>query len=190
MSGRLVRQFEKDREVKQRRNPEDKIKDQRTKTFREHHLPVTHRRRHERLDRAELKFLRKQAHCDEGKNQNESEPEEDRVKKCLLDGVLHLPLVHEGNLKIKIHPADEQKKNQDDIGDRRVEVAAHFAGEQSVKFPHVGCVNVVVMLVSNNVGMREFDEDIFERRSTLSQLAHGPMAIGGKPKNFFAHVNA
>ena len=46
------------------------------------------------------------------------------------------------------------------------------------------------MLVSNDVGMREFDEDIFERRSTLSQLAHSPMAIGGKPKNFFAYVNA
>ena len=46
------------------------------------------------------------------------------------------------------------------------------------------------MLVSNDVGMREFDEDILERRSTLGQFAHGPMAIGGKPKNFFAHVNA
>ena len=46
------------------------------------------------------------------------------------------------------------------------------------------------MLVLNDVGMREFDKDILERRSTLSQLAHGPMTIGGKPKNFFPHVNA
>ena len=38
--------------------------------------------------------------------------------------------------------------------------------------------------------MRELDEDILKCRSTLSQFAHGPMAIGGKPKDFFAHVNA
>ena len=46
------------------------------------------------------------------------------------------------------------------------------------------------MLVSNDVGMRELDKHILERRSTLSQFAHGPMAIGGKPKDFFPHVNA
>jgi hypothetical protein len=183
MSGRLVRQFEKNRKVKQGRDPEDEIKDQRAKKFREHHLPVTDRRRHQRLDRAELKFLRKQAHCDKGKNQNEREPEEDRVKKSFLDGVLHLPLVHEGNLKIKIHPADEQKKNHDDIGDRRVEVAAYFAGEQSIKFMHWESGPL------NDVGMRELDEDILERRSTLSQFAHRPMAVDGKPKNLFAHIN-
>src|SRR5439155_17842451 len=42
---------------------------------------------------------------------------------------------------------------------------------------------------SHNIGMREFDEDILQRRSTLSQFAHGPMASRGKPKNFFPHVN-
>src|SRR5919106_2627150 len=136
MSSRLVRQFEKDRKVKQRGDPEDEVKDHRAEKFREHYLPVTHRRRHKRFDRAELKFLGKQAHCDEGKNQHESEPEEDRVKKSFLHGVLHLPLVHEGNLKIKIHPADEQEENENNVGDRRLEVTAYFAGEQSVKFTH------------------------------------------------------
>ena len=38
--------------------------------------------------------------------------------------------------------------------------------------------------------MRELDEDILKCRPALSQFAHGPMAIGGEPKDFFAHVNA
>jgi hypothetical protein len=49
---------------------------------------------------------------------------------------LDLALVHERNLKIKIHPADEQEKDEDDIGDGRVKVAAYLAREQSIKFAH------------------------------------------------------
>ena len=55
-------------EVNQRRQPEDQIEDQRAEKFREHDLPVAHRRGHERLDRAELKFLGEQPHRDEWKD--------------------------------------------------------------------------------------------------------------------------
>ena len=121
-----MRYLEKDREVKQRRDPEDEVKDQRTKKFRQHHMPVAYRGGHERLNRAELKFFREQAHRNERKNQNKGEPEEDRVKERLLHGVLHLALVHEGNLKIEIDPTDDQEKDENDVSDGRVKVAAHF----------------------------------------------------------------
>src|SRR6266436_1327831 len=38
--------------------------------------------------------------------------------------------------------------------------------------------------------MRELNEYILERRSTLSQFAHHPVAISGQPKDFFADVDA
>ena len=95
MSGRLVGYLQKNREIKQRRDPQNQIKNQRPKKFSKHDLPVAHRSSHEGLDGAELKFLGEQAHCDERKNQNKSEPEKDGVKKRLLHGVLHLALVHE-----------------------------------------------------------------------------------------------
>jgi hypothetical protein len=50
---------------------------------------------------------------------------------------LHLALVHERDLEIKIDPADDQKKDHHDVRDWGVEIAAHFAGEQSVEFSHV-----------------------------------------------------
>src|SRR5207249_6212493 len=127
MSGRLMRYLGKDREVEQRRDPENEVKDQRAKKFREHHLPVAHRGGHEWLDRAELKFFGEQAHRNERKNQDEGEPEEDRVKERLLRRVLHWALVHEGNLKIKIDPTDDQEKDENDVGNGRVKVAAYFA---------------------------------------------------------------
>jgi len=36
-------------------------------------------------------------------------------------------LVHEGNLKIKIDPTDDQEKDENDVGNGRVKVAAYFA---------------------------------------------------------------
>ena len=56
---------------------EDVEKDS-AKKFREHNLPVAHRRCHERLDGAELKFFGKQAHRDQRENENEREPEKRR----------------------------------------------------------------------------------------------------------------
>jgi hypothetical protein len=50
---------------------------------------------------------------------------------------LNLALVHERDLEIKIDAADDQKKDHHDVSDRRVEIAAHFAREQCVEFPHV-----------------------------------------------------
>src|SRR5881394_3591419 len=126
MGSRLVCYSRENPKINKRWDPEDQVKHKGAKKLREHYLPVANRRSRERLDRAELKFLGKQTHCDERKNQHESEPEEDRIKKSFLHGVLHLPLVHERNLKIKIHPADEQEENENNVGDRRVEVAAHF----------------------------------------------------------------
>src|SRR4029077_14675893 len=122
--------------VKKRRDPEDQVKDKSANKFREYYLPVANRRSCERLDGAELKFLRKQAHRDQRKNQNKREPEKNRIEECFLDRVLHLALVHERDLEIKIDPADDQKKDHHDVRDRGVEIAAHFAGEQGPEFTH------------------------------------------------------
>src|SRR6266550_59374 len=120
--------------IKERRDPEDQVKDKGAKKFREYYLPVANRRGRERLDSAELKFFGKQAHRDQRKNQNEREPKEHRIEECFLDRVLHLALVHERDLEIKIDPADDQKKDHYDVRDRGVEIAAHFAGEQGPEF--------------------------------------------------------
>ena len=99
-----------DPEINQGRQPEDEIEDQRAEKLREHDLPVANRRRHERLDRSELKFLRKESHRDQGKNQNEGEPEENRVEECFLDRIRNRLPVHERELEIKIRARDEEKK--------------------------------------------------------------------------------
>jgi hypothetical protein len=38
--------------------------------------------------------------------------------------------------------------------------------------------------------VRDFHEDVLERRPTLSQLAHGPVALCGEAENLFAHIDA
>src|SRR5205814_7190440 len=70
-------------------------------------------------------------------NQDEGEPEKNRIKKCFLYRVLHRSLVHERQLKVEVRSADEEKKEQDDVGDRRVEVARDFAGKKSVELTHL-----------------------------------------------------
>jgi hypothetical protein len=50
---------------------------------------------------------------------------------------LHLTLVHEGDLEIKIDPADYQEKDEHDVRDRGMEIATYFARKESVKFSHV-----------------------------------------------------
>src|SRR5438552_10180131 len=126
----------KDPEIDQRGKPKDQVKSERAEEFRQNHLPVAHRRGHEWLDRAQLKLLREEAHGNERKNQDKSEPEEDRIEKRLLDRILHGALVHERNLEIKIDPGHEQEKNENDVSDRRVKIAAHFAREQRIEFTH------------------------------------------------------
>ncbi len=49
-----------------------------------------------------------------------------RTEVRLLHGILHLALVHEGNLKIEIDPTDDQEKDENDVSDGRVKVAAYF----------------------------------------------------------------
>src|SRR5438046_158120 len=123
----------KDPKINERRNPEDHVKDERSEKFRQHHLPVADRCGHERLDCAELKFLREKSHPDERKDQNKNETEEDRVEECLLDRIRKRPLVHVGELEVEIRSRDEEEKKEDDVSDRRVEVTAHFAGDERVK---------------------------------------------------------
>src|SRR5438552_17516154 len=106
----LICNSQKNPEVKNRRDPEDQIEDQRAKEFREHHLPVANRGSSERLNGAELKFFCEKPHGDQGKDQNEREPEEDRMKKCFLKRALHLTPVYEGALKVKINTADHQEE--------------------------------------------------------------------------------
>ena len=132
----MARDLLKNRKVKNRGNPQNQIKNQRAEKFRQHDLPIADRRRHERLDSAEFKFLGKQTHGDERKDQHEREPEEDRIKERFLHRILHRPLIHERDLKIEIDAAHQQKENQNDVGDRRVEVTRHFAGEQGVELSH------------------------------------------------------
>ena len=146
MCGRLVCDSQKNPEVKQCRHPEDKIEHQRAEKLREYHLPVAYGGSSKRLNGAELKFFGEQAHRDQGKNQNECEPEEERIEECLLYRVLHLSLVHEGDLKVKIDPADDEEKDQHDVRDRGMEVAAHLAREQSVKLTH-GSISVLALIL-------------------------------------------
>jgi hypothetical protein len=136
MRSRLIRYLEKNDKVKQRRDPENYVEDQRAEEFCEYYLPVAHRDSCQWFDRAELKFLGKQSHRDERKNQNEREPEKNRIEKCLLDRVLHLALVHEGDLKIKIDPANYLEEDEHDVRNGRMEITADFARKESVKFSH------------------------------------------------------
>jgi hypothetical protein len=137
MRGRLVRYPREDPKINERGNPEDQVKDKGAKKFRQHYLPVANRHGRKRLNGAELKFLGKQAHRDQRKNQNEGEPEKNRIEERFLNCVLNLALVHERDLEIKIDSADDQKKDHHDVRDRRVEVAPDFADEQGPKFPHI-----------------------------------------------------
>ena len=172
-------------------NPENDIKDQRAKKFREHNLPVAYWRSHERLNRAEFKFFREQAHGDKRKNQDKRKPEEDRVKKRFLHRVLDLALVHERNLKIKINSSNEQEENENDIGDRRVKIAADLARKESVKLTHGLLRKTMSIFYAHLYRIRvcDLDEHIFKRRPALSQLAHPPLPRGGEPKNLLAHIS-
>jgi hypothetical protein len=38
--------------------------------------------------------------------------------------------------------------------------------------------------------VRDFHEHILKRRSTLSQLADGPVALCGEAENLFAHIDS
>ena len=84
----------------------------------------------------------------------------------LPDRVLHLTLVHEGDLKVKINPADNQEEDEQDVRDRGVKIATYFTREQGVKLTHESIS--LLSLVSNQVRMRQLNEYILERRSTLS----------------------
>src|SRR5438128_3795441 len=126
----------KDQKVKKSWDPKNKIEDESAKKFRQHHLPVSHRGSHKRLDCSQLKFLREQPHGDEREDQDKSKPEKDRVKKCFLHRILHWSLIHERNLEIEVGSAHEQKEDQDDVGDGRVEIARYFARKKGVKFTH------------------------------------------------------
>jgi hypothetical protein len=99
-------------------------------------LPIAYGGRRKRLNGPELKFFGEQAHRDQGKDQNEGEPEEDRIKECFLHRVLNLALVHERDLEVKIDPADDEEKDQHDVADGGMEIAAYLAREQGVKLTH------------------------------------------------------
>jgi len=85
-----MRNLLKDREVKQRRDPKNDVENDRAEKLREDDLPVAHWCSHERFDRAELKLLRKKPHGNERKNQNEGEPEENRIEKARVLVADHL----------------------------------------------------------------------------------------------------
>ena len=64
-----------------------------------------------------------------GKIEDESEPEKDGIKEGFLDRIGHRPLVHEGNLKIEIDPADKEEKDKNDVGDRASRSSSGFRGK-------------------------------------------------------------
>ena len=45
-------------------------------------------------------------------------------------------------------------------------------------------------MTSNQIGMGQLDENVFERSAALSELAHGPAPFNGKPEHLFAHISA
>src|SRR3954451_10610344 len=110
----MRRRFENEK-VKCRRNPKDDVENEGAEIFREHDLPVTHGRSHEWFDGAEFKLFREEPHGDERKNENESEPKEDRVKECILNRVRDRPLIHKRDLHVEIESGDDQEKNEDDV---------------------------------------------------------------------------
>src|SRR6266699_2757465 len=170
MGGGLPSDILKNYKIERGWNPENDIKDQRAKKFREHNLPVTHGRGHERLTRAEFKFFREQSHGDERKNQDKRKPEKDRIKKGFLHRVLDLALVHERNLKIKINSSDEQEENKNNIGDRRVKIAAHLARKERVKLTH-GLPRMTMSVFYAHlyrIRVCDVDERILKRRPALS----------------------
>jgi hypothetical protein len=135
MRSRLVCYFRENPKVSERRDPEDQVKDKSANKFREYYLPVANRRSRERLDSAELKFSANKRIVINGKIKTNANQKKTELR-TLLDCVLHLALVHERDLEIKIDPADDQKKDHHDVRDREIEIAAHFAGEQGPEFTH------------------------------------------------------
>src|SRR5205085_10698805 len=126
----------KDREVEERWKPERDIKHERAEKFCQDNLQIPDRRGHECFDGAELKFLGKEAHRDQWKNQNERQPEKNVIEKRFLNRVAHRALIHERDLKVVINAGDEQEKHDDDVTDRRMEVASNLAEQKCVKFSH------------------------------------------------------
>ena len=49
---------------------------------------------------------------------------------------MNLALVHEGDLEIEIDSTDYQEKDEHDVRNRRMEIAAYFARKESVKLTH------------------------------------------------------
>src|SRR4030095_4464105 len=116
--------------IERSRNPENDVEKEGAKIFGEDDLPVAHRRGHERFDRSQLKFLRKEPHRDEGENQNESEPEKDGIKEGFLDRIGDSPLIHKRDLKIEVDAADNEEKDKNDIGNWRKEVAPDLSRKE------------------------------------------------------------
>ena len=152
-----------DDEIEERWNPEHEIEDQCAEEFRKDHLPVAHRRGHERLDRAEFKFLREQTHRDQREDQDEGEPEENGVEEGFLHRIRHRLAVHEGELEVEIDAAQEQEENEDDVGNRRIEVTADFAAEESEELAHEVNSLAFSIPVLHIIRMSNLHEDIFQR---------------------------
>jgi len=112
----------------------------------------------------ELKFFGKQAHRDQGKNQDECEPEEDRIEECFLDCVLHLTLVHEETWKVKIDPLTMRKK----ISTTYATGNGNSAHSRESRCKTYASVVSVLTFDLKPRREREFNEYVLERRSTLS----------------------
>src|ERR1051326_1660165 len=157
-----MRDLFENRKVNKRRDPKNDVKYEGAEEFREHDLQIAHRCGHQRFNRAEFKFLGKKPHRDERKDQNEGEPEKHRIEECFLDRVARRSLVHERNLKVKVDATDEEKENQNDVGDRRVEIASNFAIEQCVKLLHSTSTSSMCSFEPDLVGVRDLDEHVLQ----------------------------
>jgi hypothetical protein len=60
------------------------------------------------------------------------------LKKRFLNRVGDGPLIHEGDLEIKVEASDEKEEDENDVGDRRIKVAANFARKKNEEFSHGG----------------------------------------------------
>src|SRR5436190_2561586 len=126
----------KNGEVEDGRDPKHQIKHQSTKKFCQHNLPVADRGGHEGLNGSQFKFLRKDAHRNKRKYQNEGKPEEHRVKKRFLHRIRYGALIHERDLEVKIYSANQKEKDENDVGNRGVEVTRYLPREQSEELTH------------------------------------------------------
>jgi hypothetical protein len=115
-------------EVERDGTPEDEEEGQRAEVFREHDVPVAHRRGEQHLDRAEFELLREDAHGDERDLDEQQHPEERPGEENLHHALLGVVDFHHlAGDEEKLDALRDGAAEEHDVGDTAVKIAAEFA---------------------------------------------------------------